>query len=660
MISQSKPRPKRTAHQGGYSLVGFSVALIVLSIIMTMSFTSLDYNARKRRANETNEKMDRIERAVALYMARYNHLPCPSGYTYEMSSTNFGKQTKTVDNLYTGAVDQLTDGDACDKNANIAGCRCKIDTSELASDEELLFADLDSGFTMVTGMVPVRDLGLPDEDAMDGWNNRIMYTTVDHYSRNFSNSTFSDRRWLTQAYNMDGKWNNQPAPEINVRSIGSSDTDGKHYHSRDKPAYLLISYGGRNTPAINRRGNIARGSFFPCAASDDPKFENCDNDKNFIADISRNETDTSREFDNIVRKKVVGQVAREAKMITKDLGNDLSGPNNIGQMFMSNDEVNFKRHASDLPFVDANMAIRRYPGAFAIDGMNVYIDTGFDEDEDELRISGSSSSTAGDIITYSGGVVPSGIDVQYDKSNGVLNMKLASGISSGTYEDYVWQSIVNHVQFYNDSVNNTSDTTSTLTRVIQISLGEHLGFIIDDKAHYYEFVSSNGIEWIDAKTGAENKSFFGMSGYLAEITTSEENDFIKNQLRQSDGTIPRGWIGARRKSTDTSNRNSSDYRTWIWDGGPGSGTVFWSGNESGSAVSGRFNSWAFEEPNDGGSGEPYAHFKQDGNWNDLPVGGSSNPSSQYYIQGYVVEYGGFDNDPNTSVVKSVTVNIVPA
>jgi len=101
-----------------------------------------------------------------------------------------------------------------------------------------------------------------------------------------------------------------------------------------------------------------------------------------------------------------------------------------------------------------------------------------------------------------------------------------------------------------------------------------------------------------------------------------------------------GWIGA--SDTDTEGQ-------WRWVTGPEAGTQFWQGTGSGSAVGGEYNNWASGEPNDA-SGEDYAHFLSDGNWNDYAF-------DNFAIDGYVVEYGGLTDEScvQLSDIKTVTI-----
>lgn len=135
--------------------------------------------------------------------------------------------------------------------------------------------------------------------------------------------------------------------------------------------------------------------------------------------------------------------------------------------------------------------------------------------------------------------------------------------------------------------------------------------------HLYEVITSTQT-WTDAQAAAAARTKYGASGYLATITSAEENDFVSDRLTDA------GWMGA----SDAAIEND-----WRWVTGPETGTSFWSGLSGGSAVSGRYENWADGEPNNA-SNEDCAQFLAGGSgeWNDLPCTVTTLPR-------YVVEYG---------------------
>jgi Ca2+-binding RTX toxin-like protein len=154
--------------------------------------------------------------------------------------------------------------------------------------------------------------------------------------------------------------------------------------------------------------------------------------------------------------------------------------------------------------------------------------------------------------------------------------------------------------------------------------------------HYYEYISASGIDWQDAATAASGRTLFGLQGYLATVTSAEENAFISPLLGGE------GWIGASDAGTEG---------TWAWVTGPEAGTVFWQGLSNGSVQNGEYNNWGGGEPNNAGD-EDYAHFLNNSRWNDYNFANNS-------IRGYVVEYGGLPGDNPVVQAAPLTINVTP-
>ena len=170
-------------------------------------------------------------------------------------------------------------------------------------------------------------------------------------------------------------------------------------------------------------------------------------------------------------------------------------------------------------------------------------------------------------------------------------------------------------------------------------------FFNTENGHYYEFVSTSGITWDQAKIAAEAKTLYGLNGYLVTITSATENALMVSMAGGN------GWIGAS---------DATSEGIWKWVTGPEAGTQFWTGDtsagtsvtsNSGSVYNGQYANWASGEPNNSGD-EDVAHFYYSdtnaGEWNDFT---STNTSS---ITGYIVEYGGLSG---TLTAANLTITV---
>ena len=226
-----------------------------------------------------------------------------------------------------------------------------------------------------------------------------------------------------------------------------------------------------------------------------------------------------------------------------------------------------------------------------------------------------------------------GITGSYDADAGVLVLDGEASVAE-------YESVLRTVAFNNTEADADTDTVD---RELTLAVGDSLPF--EGTGHYYEFVEDDKVRWDDARDAAEDRSYFGLSGYLVTITSQTENEFVEGKVQGN------GWLGASDAATEGD---------WKWVTGPEAGTQFYDGDEDGNAITDEYENWNDGEPNDSGGNEEYAHmigpnrgFDQDeiGTWNDLPV---EVTSGDYAPQGYVVEYGGLE-DSNATQLRDTFV-----
>lgn len=284
-------------------------------------------------------------------------------------------------------------------------------------------------------------------------------------------------------------------------------------------------------------------------------------------------------------------------------------------------------------------------------------------DVESVQVSISANFTSGDYLGIQGmsgasGAL-SGINWSYNPITGVMDLQ-------NTVAAAAYQGVLRRITYYS-----TSGTPSSAPRRVSFSVESSL--YCAATGHFYEYVASSK-SWDEAKTEAAGRSYFGLQGYLATVTSPAENDFIESKLPYD------AWMGA------SDNLTKSE---WRWETGPEAGTYFFketrcapnsvdsiinggfvytSENSTGGggyAISGLYSNWSDGQPDDyrdyGSVGEYYAHFYKydwnhiNGTWNDYP---DDNQYGSGIIQGYVVEYGGMPGDPALQLSGNVTVNII--
>jgi hypothetical protein len=254
-----------------------------------------------------------------------------------------------------------------------------------------------------------------------------------------------------------------------------------------------------------------------------------------------------------------------------------------------------------------------------------------------------------------------GLQVRIESGTATLGVVNTAGIltADGTIGkiSYAYNSLTKLLRL-TDTSNDTSAIGADFQAVLRevgisgasgnVAISANLGRPVyrSDNGNYYEFVTSGAgssegqlTTWTEANSGATTRTFLGLNGYLATITSAGENQFLTSTFDS------RGWIGGRAAV-------ANNVRTWTWVGGPEKDKSFWIGDAATGTSTGTgtgYANWDTSEPNNflpgspGGLGEPYAQFTTNGKWNDLADDPSYQPvvagGSPYRPNGYWVEYG---------------------
>jgi hypothetical protein len=132
--------------------------------------------------------------------------------------------------------------------------------------------------------------------------------------------------------------------------------------------------------------------------------------------------------------------------------------------------------------------------------------------------------------------------------------------------------------------------------------------------HAYEFVSAAQLTWCQARTAAAGLSYEGNVGYLATLTSAEENQFVVDNVLPTEGV--NAWLGGFQASSGIEPNQG-----WGWITGES-----WS-----------YTHWYSGEPNNVGGVEDYLNMSfqspSRGWWNDSAYNDDQSA-------GYIVEYGG--------------------
>ena len=262
----------------------------------------------------------------------------------------------------------------------------------------------------------------------------------------------------------------------------------------------------------------------------------------------------------------------------------------------------------------------------------------------DLPVTGIQVSGVSDPST----IVP--IQLFIPKDSGVIYMNDSTGLTfTGNSKGY-------SLMFSGTltDVNNALNTLQLHTKINgNISIKAYIlnaGYVYDSETGRMFYVdNSQYVSWNDAVTTAAGLTYQGHTGYLASITSSDQN-FLATQMANSlDSNL---WIGGS-DAADYVNGQSQTAGVWKWTQGPESGTQFYSGIVNNSpqvphTIAGVYSNFAQGEPNNPGTEPCTELYSGSGEWNNLPCDVTLNP---------LVEFGS-PADPVNPPASSVTTTTI--
>jgi hypothetical protein len=283
----------------------------------------------------------------------------------------------------------------------------------------------------------------------------------------------------------------------------------------------------------------------------------------------------------------------------------------------------------DLSTTAGGLAANGSGAVTAIDGLTLTIPSG--QVVDVLYVTISSGLVPGDVLAFSN---TAAITSSFNAMTGVLTL---TAVTSGTVSAIDWAAAVATVTF--TPMGNGTRTISA--RLFGSKLVTSYG------GHAYIANTSGNITWSAAKALAETKSLMGSSGYLATVTSADENTALATMH------IGRHVYLGGSDSYQVINANAG---TTYSDQTETEGNFCWvTGPEVGQTLASTYANWGTNEPNGGTSGNALqAYYNSAGALGVFDdTGGTSNDV------GYVVEFGDNDGDPifgNLVASRTITVS----
>lgn len=261
----------------GFSLTELSLSLAIIAMIAGSAISVAINNTDYAKVKVTNDKLDRIEDALAAFVALNDRLPCPADGTLLTTDGDFG-------------------------------------TEGTRSDTSCPEANFTSG-NVRGGVVPVTTLSLPDDYMFDGWGRRISYAVDYQFASNVSNNSDCDGTISTICF---------------VETVGSSASitvnDAGGSNRTTTAVYVVFSHGQNGHGAFIKNGSSTRINAYTSGnawrTSFDDELENAHYtnagaddtyDTVFVAkQFLRDENNDSDYFDDLLRFAEKSEIVRIA------------------------------------------------------------------------------------------------------------------------------------------------------------------------------------------------------------------------------------------------------------------------------------------------------------------------------------------------------------
>lgn len=225
---------KRANHKSerGFTLVEIAIAITVVGLLITPLFSIYDTYIKEKRLNDTRVTLQKVVSAMETYRNIQGAYPCPAPMDATRNSPNNGRAM----------------------NNNV--CDAATFTALTQSPGECLNGiclqdSLRAGLTdqVIIGTLPFRDLQITEEDALDGYGNRLLYAVTQDLTEI---TTFNSERG-------------------GIRIV---DTAGNSLTPDDNIMFLLLSYGPSKEGAFNKNGI----KMSPCPTGGAAEQNNCIDD----------------------------------------------------------------------------------------------------------------------------------------------------------------------------------------------------------------------------------------------------------------------------------------------------------------------------------------------------------------------------------------------
>lgn len=145
-MHESKHRSYRTMGQAGFSLLELSIVLVIIALMVGFGLEIGLSTLKTSEINVTKQRLAQVKEAIELYQANNGRFPCPAPLNAIPGAAAFGIEDNCANPPAAGLAD-VAGGDGTASAVRV-------------------------------GMLPIKNLNLPEDYAKDAWNNKILYAVT--------------------------------------------------------------------------------------------------------------------------------------------------------------------------------------------------------------------------------------------------------------------------------------------------------------------------------------------------------------------------------------------------------------------------------------------------------------------------------------------------
>jgi prepilin-type N-terminal cleavage/methylation domain-containing protein len=292
---------RRESAAAGFTLIEIAVVIVILSLLLAMIAGIATAMLGQQRREATRQRLAGVETAIALFVSQNQRLPCPANGALAGTDANAGLEQITAPGLPTAST------------CSVAG----------------------AANSQAQGVVPWRALGISEQDATDGWGNRLTYRVAAQFvTAPAMNMTYCDpggtkagpEALASSGGYCDSTCNASTFPAsctmpsevtktrgLEVRNLAGSKIMDPANPPNTGAAYVVVSHGENGAGAYNNQGVVQAATGTDSGTEEGKNAANLALQTYYVDDFASYPAGTGH-FDDFVLRPSILTVAVKAQL----------------------------------------------------------------------------------------------------------------------------------------------------------------------------------------------------------------------------------------------------------------------------------------------------------------------------------------------------------